>query len=78
LWWRRAVRHQQTPRAVFWSVHALFAFMLFNATVVFGPPFWRWIVAFAVIALLAGRVLTRRAPQLRPVAGGTSGDQPWN
>ena len=36
-----------------WRVarHGVAGFMMFNATVVFGPPFWRWLVPLAVVAL---------------------------
>ena len=35
--------------------HAVAAFMMFNATVVFGPSFWRWLVPLAVLTLFLGR-----------------------
>jgi hypothetical protein len=40
-----------------------------NATVVFGPPFWKWYVAFGVILLVAVRLLLPRAPDLPTVSG---------
>jgi len=42
-------------------VHAIFAFMFLNATVVFGPPFWKWYVASGAILLIAIRLLLPRA-----------------
>jgi hypothetical protein len=68
-WWTRAARHQPTPAALYWSVHAVFAFMMLNATVVFGPPFWKWYVATGVILLIAVRLLLPRAPDLPPLSG---------
>ncbi len=48
----RATDYPQT-RAGFWIMHAVFGFMMFNATVVFGPPYWRIVgLIFAVIGFL--------------------------
>lgn len=68
-WWIRAARHEPTPAALYWSVHAVFAFMMVNATVVFGPPFWKWYVASGAILLVAIRLLLPRAPDLPPISG---------
>lgn len=59
-WWRIGTEHPRRCRRVYWAVQAIFAFMVFNATAVFGPPFWRWIAA-AVAVLLAGAYASRRA-----------------
>lgn len=64
-WWIRAARHETTPAAAYWSVHAVFAFMFLNATVVFGPPFWKWIVAAAACLLLIARLLLPRTSEWR-------------
>jgi hypothetical protein len=77
LWRRRARRGQPTPRPVFWGIQAVFAFMMFNATVVFGPAFWRAVVPGSVLALLMARLLLRRAPRLRPLAGQFPGSDRW-
>jgi hypothetical protein len=63
-WWLRAAQGQPTPAAYYWAVQAIFAFIFLNATAVFGPPFWKWIVAATLILLVAGRILFRRAPNL--------------
>jgi hypothetical protein len=42
-----------------WVLHTIFVFMIVNATVVFGPPFWTW-VAIAVICFVLILVLYRR------------------
>jgi hypothetical protein len=76
-WWRRSARNQPTPGSVFWGIHGVFAFMMFNATVVFGPPFWRWIVPAALVGLFVARICVRRAPDLHSVPSRTE-SQPWN
>ncbi len=49
--WRRLAPASQSS-AEFWTLHAIFAFMMFNATVVFGPLYWRFIsVGFAGLAI---------------------------
>jgi hypothetical protein len=55
-WWVGDVGTHGRGRVYFWTLHGVFAFMVFNATVVFGPPAWRWIapivgVAFAIAYL---------------------------
>jgi hypothetical protein len=72
-WWIRAARHQPTPAAVYWTVHAIFAFMFFNATVVFGPPFWKWIVLAAACLLIAARLFLPRDRQFQPVPENVAG-----
>ena len=42
-----------------WSVHAFFGFMVVNATVVFGPDYWRWVAP----AVIAGLVILRAWPR---------------
>ena len=41
-WYRRG-DSEAAARWWTWTVQLVFAFMMFNATVVFGPPFWKWI-----------------------------------
>jgi hypothetical protein len=64
LWWKRARRNQATPPAVYWSVHVLFAFIVFNATVVFGPPFWKSVFPIALVLMVAARILLPWASDL--------------
>lgn len=55
-WWQNAKRYQ-------FAMHVTFAFMMFNATVVFGPVHWTYIgtvYCFAILILLGVR--RRRAP----------------
>lgn len=48
-WWRGAETHYRS-KVYYWTVQGIFAFMVFNATVVFGPTFWRWAAAAAALA----------------------------
>jgi hypothetical protein len=48
LCWRRGWNDPANAPARFWTIHAVFAFMMVNATVVFGPAYWRSVgIAFA-------------------------------
>lgn len=48
LWWRNPAWPEN--RGVYWSLQVFFAFMMFNATVVFGPRGWTWVlVGWAVM-----------------------------
>ena len=64
-WWVRAARGEPTPAAVYWTVHAIFAFIFFNATVVFGPPFWKWVVLAGACLLLAARLFVPRSREFQ-------------
>ncbi len=57
-WLLRRYQQGRTAPVVFWTVHVIFAFMMFNATIVFGPPGWK--IAGAVIAI-AWLLLWRRS-----------------
>lgn len=54
-------------RAWFWVVHGLFAFVMINATVVFGPAYWKWIAPAAIAGLL---LLWWRAERVRRISAG--------
>ena len=54
LWWRRLDRSEQRP--TYWIVQSLLAFMMLQATAVFGPPLWRPVCAAVVVTLIALRV----------------------
>lgn len=41
-WWCRDVESPYRSPTYFWTLHIVFAFMVINATVVFGPPLWKW------------------------------------
>lgn len=53
-WWRDAAGYLNRPRRVSVSLQAFFAFIVFNATVVFGEGAIRWVglAAFAALTLL--------------------------
>jgi hypothetical protein len=57
LWWWKAglSRYRERPRWVTRAVHGFFAFMFFNATIVFGSPFMRWfgVAAMVILAISA-------------------------
>jgi len=59
LWWRRLDWSEQRPQ--YWLVQSLFVFMVIQATVVFGPPFWIP-VSLDVALLLSILRMTRRRP----------------
>jgi len=65
LWWRDLRWSQR--RLPYWIVQGLFAFLTFQATVVFGPRFWT-ATAFVVAILLAGLRFASaiRVPQPQP------------
>ena len=62
LWWRRSLAGRPTRRLLL-GVQAIFAFMMFNATVVFGPAFWKWVAAGALVVIVALRMLLPRTPR---------------
>lgn len=65
--WRRNIAWPHNRRA-YWTVQAIFAFLMFQATAVFGPPFWKP-VNVALIAVVTVQLL-RRAGRGKNVNGG--------
>lgn len=62
-WWLRdANKHYQT-RAYFWTVQGVFAFMVFNATVVFGPRIWNLAAIFVSVAFTIIYLASRDVPK---------------
>lgn len=57
LLWTARRRGASLPRTCRWIIHALLAFIVFNATVVFGPAGWWWVLAAFLAALLLATVL---------------------
>lgn len=58
-WWRRGDEYMER-RKVYWVVQTIFAFMIVNATIVFGPPFWKWVACAVAASLLLIRIACRR------------------
>ena len=58
-WWWMGDAYPER-RQIYWTVQAVFAFMMVNATVVFGPPFWRWVALAIAAGLLLIRIVCRR------------------
>lgn len=53
-WWRQGPDFPRRSRVRFWLMHAVFGFLIFNATVVFGPAYWRSIgTGFLLVCLVA-------------------------
>ena len=59
-WWSMG-RAYSGCRAIYWPVQAVFAFIVVNATVVFGSPYWIAVAAAAIPCLIWLR-LRRGAP----------------
>lgn len=60
LLWARNFRWPEN-RAVYWSLQVFFAFMMFNATVVFGPRGWVWVLVEWTVGLGITRWVWRGA-----------------
>jgi hypothetical protein len=50
-WWRGLAEYRSRPRWIQTSIHAFFAFMFFNATVVFAAGPVRWLGLVATVTL---------------------------
>lgn len=62
LLWSAYRRQTARRRSGTWTTHALLAFIVFNATVVFGPAGWWWVLAAFLLALLMARVSAAGPP----------------
>lgn len=51
-WWRNGVNFPYRSSIYFWTLQGVFAFMMINATVVFGPPVWKWVAVIVAILLV--------------------------
>jgi len=69
-WWAKPASHANRPRWVGWAIHGFLAFVVVNATVVFGPPERRvwYAAALGLLALLwlRARLAQKHEPGLRP------------
>lgn len=59
-WWRGLTSYRNRPAWVSASIHWFFAFMFFNATVVFATGFVRWVGVAATLVLAAIAIRRRR------------------
>ena len=63
IWWLRDVKFPCRSRAHLWTLHVVFAFIVFNATIVFGPTLWQWTAlatGVVILAILACRLVRIR------------------
>ena len=51
LWWFYGIDFPYRSRCYFWTTHFVFATMVVNATVVFGPPYWLGIAGLVLILI---------------------------
>ena len=58
-WWRMGDAYIERP-LVYCAVQSIFAFMIFNSTIVFGPPFWKWVALAAATGFLLIWIVCRR------------------
>ena len=61
LWWGRGLDAPYRSQRYLGLLHGVFGFIIFNATVVFGPPLWRWLAPIAAIGLILAWRARRRA-----------------
>jgi len=58
-WWRMGDAYIDR-RQFYYAVQTIFAFMIINATIVFGPPFWKWVALAGATGLLLIWIVCRR------------------
>ena len=68
-WWRGLAMYRRRPRWIQAGVHAFFAFMFFNATVVFaaGPVRWLGLAATMALVFVGWRIGLATAGSRRPM-----------
>ncbi|REJ95009.1 MAG: hypothetical protein DWQ34_07325 [Planctomycetota bacterium] len=76
-WWLGGLTAPVRSTAYFRLLHAVFAFMMINATIVFGPPIWRWL-APAVLAAFGFAYLARRRTWQRSRKDEALAEPRWN
>jgi hypothetical protein len=62
VWWTRPASAHPRSIWAYWLVQSVFAFLVVNATVVFGPPFWRWVALGFLLVVWVVRHLRRGQP----------------
>lgn len=68
LWWIKGGRWLNQHPCYFAALHAIFAFIMFNATVVFGPAGW---IPVAIVFLILGTGALSLRVRRRAMEGGT-------
>ena len=64
VWWRIGIQNPPRSRRFFWAVQLFLAFMMFNATVVFGPTAWRFVVIFVAVGMLIALLVRRQSRRI--------------
>ncbi len=59
-WWVLGLSFPYRKRSYLCVLHIFFAFMVFNATVVFGPPIWRILCVLVAAAVLIVTTVSQR------------------
>ena len=57
LWWKNL--NWPDNRLCYWTVQGLFAFLMFQATAIFGPPFWQPVAALFLAGMLVCTLRSR-------------------
>lgn len=65
-WWAVGPEYPRRLRRAYAVVQAVFAFLMFNATAVFGPAFWRPVVAAFGLLLATALVVRARGKRRGP------------
>lgn len=50
-WFRHGHQWAYGSSAWYWSVQGIFAFMFINATLIFGPPHWWWVLGLCLLSV---------------------------
>ena len=59
-WWCGGLDAPRRSAISFWVMHTVFAFMMINATVVFGPSYWRWLAPIVFLLFIVAYLSRRR------------------
>jgi hypothetical protein len=65
-WWCNSQTYHKRPRAVEWAVQGFLAFIVFNATVVFGSAAVRWLGLAACLVLVILLLSRKRTERFQP------------
>lgn len=62
MWWIKGLNSAYRSRPYYWTVQGIFAFMFLNATLIFGPSYWKW---FLLGLFLCAALISRLIPNPR-------------